>query len=124
MLTGKTKRLYELLNNNSGDWVSVRQCVITLWGESSFDSKLEEIKWRRNLSGQISHMKSKLEKKYRIEKSKSLDAIRLINSQTNCNFQSEKRCIGCSAFILNVKENSECSYCVECLCKMMEDLGL
>ena len=125
MLTGKTKKLYDLLDRNIGEWVSIRECVNTLWGDSSFDSKEGEIKWRRNLAGQISYMKSKLEENYAIEKSKSLDAIKLIDTKISGFYHKlSSTCLGCGSLILTAKENTDCSYCIDCLCMMMEDLGL
>ena len=123
MLTGKAKTLYDLLSENMGEWVSVRDCVVALWGPSSFDTSDEESKRRKHLSGYVSYMKSGLENNYMVEKSKSLDAVKLMDESIP-KFKSLQQCVSCNSYILNQKVDSECLYCVNCLCSMMEDLGI
>ena len=79
MLTGKPLKIFDLLNSTLGDWVSRRKIITEVWGNSAFQNENEEKKWRKNLNGQISFMKSNLKDQYAFEKSKHLDAIKMVN---------------------------------------------
>ena len=68
MLSGKTKQIFDILNETN-DWVSMRKLITTIWGPESMDTSDQELKWRKNLSGHLSKIKHSLKSDYEIKKS-------------------------------------------------------
>ena len=60
MLSGKTKEIFNILKSESGNWVSIRKLIVSIWGPDSMDNNKDEIRWRRNLSGHLSKIKCNL----------------------------------------------------------------
>tara|TARA_A100001011_G_scaffold398131_1_gene501486 strand:- start:563 stop:952 length:390 start_codon:yes stop_codon:yes gene_type:complete len=125
MLTGKTKQIFDILTETN-DWVSVRKIITKVWGPESMDTDHSSIKWRKNLSGHLSKIKSSMKPGYELQKSSDLDAVKILSKQESF---SHVTCTACeSRFVFkNIMLNNTCSsqlYCVKCLYEMMEDLGI
>tara|TARA_Y100001973_G_C5198178_1_gene335760 strand:- start:452 stop:835 length:384 start_codon:yes stop_codon:yes gene_type:complete len=127
MLSGKTKEIFNILKSESGNWVSIRKLIVSIWGPDSMDNNKDEIRWRRNLSGHLSKIKCNLNDEYKLQKSRDLDAIKLISTLDL--FNGLASCVSCetnfhleNSKILSIP--SDHIYCINCLCSMMEDLGV
>jgi hypothetical protein len=126
MLSGKSRDIFNVLKSSKGEWVSSENLILSVWGNDSLSDEDSEKKWRRNLNGQLSLLKRKLESGLNLEKSQYLDAVRLIDNRLNFK-KSEVFCTACSVPINTFELETgdrEVFYCVKCLCSMMEDLGV